>query len=141
MRRISTAVGLLLCAGTMMAAGPQQRTDAPANQGVQTAVDEKGVTRQPTTEEMSRLAAMAAFKPRTAVVPVTHGTGAVSIPLDETMDHLLVVRTEADGTLEISCTDDHQDAAKFIASSASLDTIMRVGPATKVRKAQRAEKE
>jgi hypothetical protein len=95
--------------------------------GVKAAVDSKGNLRPLTAAEQK---ALEPAQPRSfmKLQPKIHANGMVSIQLDESMDHAFVVRTDEEGTLGFACTDDHSEASAFVASSASLDTIMRIKP-------------
>lgn len=139
-RSVVLASVLCLCAGSIFGNEPQQRQDpgTPASSAMTAAVDAQGNLRQPTAAEQQALAAMSQARPSIMRLPVAHANGMVSIALDETHDHLLAVRTDEDGSLSLTCTDDHDDAARFTAASATLDTILRIQP---VKKSLQAERE
>lgn len=111
-----------------------------ASDGVQAAVDAKGNLRQPTMAEQRALAAGTQSKSLMRLQPKVHATGMVSIELDESFDHAFVIRMDEEGQFAFVCTDDHNEAASFKASSASLDTILRIKPAA-TRDFRNAERE
>ena len=111
-----------------------------ANDGVQAAVDAKGNLRQPTVAEQRALAAGTQSQSMMRLQPKVHATGMVSIELDESFDHAFVMRMDEEGQFAFVCTDDHTEAASFAASSASLDTILRIKPAA-TRDFRHAERE
>jgi hypothetical protein len=118
----------------MMAAqsADRQATD----NGVRTAVDANGNLRQPTIEEHRALDAATAARPSIMRVVTLSSTGGASASVDESNDHTLVARTDMDGNIVLICTDDSHAAATFAASTAPIDTILRLKPAQR-----RAERE
>jgi hypothetical protein len=138
-RLVVLVSALCFCAVSLFASAPQQRQDpgTPANAAVQAAVDAQGNLRQPTAAEQQALAAAANARPSIMRLPMVHANGMVSIALDESSDHLLVIRTDADGNLSLTCTDDHDEAARFTAAAASIDTIVRIQPGRKSLQAER----
>lgn len=110
----------LVVSGSLLAA-------APAQNSAQVAVDPSGKLRQPTPAEQRALSAQAAAA-RPSLLrlePKVHANGMVSIALDESFDHAYVVRTAEDGSLVFACTT-HDEAAHFVAQTASADTILRI---------------
>jgi hypothetical protein len=96
--------------------------------GVRAAVDAKGNLRPLTAAEEKALATPQRSFMR--ITPKVHANGMVSIELDESFDHAFVVRIDEEGNLDYTCTDDKEEAAKFAASAASIDSIMRIKPIT-----------
>lgn len=138
MRRSAFILGVCLLVAIPVAA--QQKEVQPAGSGVQAAVDEQGRLRQPTAEEIKALAAATASRPTLRLEPRVQSTGVV-IDLDESFDHAFVVRMDETGEISFVCTDNHDEAAAFQASEASLDTILRIKPATPARVNRNAERE
>jgi len=102
--------------------------------GMQVSVDENGQLRQPTAAEMQALAP----KARPSVMRVLTSGKAVGLALDESFDHMYVVRTDDEGNFVFTCTDDHSEAAAFAAKTAAVDTVLRIKPQTqRVRIAER----
>lgn len=101
---------------------------------MQVAVDENGQLRQPTAAEMQALAP----KARPSILRVLTSGTAIGLALDESFDHLYLVHTDDEGNFVFNCTDDHQEAAAFVARAAAIDTVLRIKPATqRVRIAER----
>ncbi|HYH05539.1 MAG TPA: hypothetical protein VEK11_00630 [Thermoanaerobaculia bacterium] len=101
---------------------------------MQVSVDENGQLRQPTAAEMQALAP----KARPSVMRVLTSGKAVGLALDESFDHMYVVRTDDEGNFVFTCTDDHSEAAAFAAKTAAVDTVLRIKPQTqRVRIAER----
>jgi hypothetical protein len=137
-RRSAFVLAVTLGVATSLFAASPVRQDSS-----QVAVDKNGNLRQPTAAEQRDLAAQSAsaqpVRSFLRLEPKVHASGMVSIALDETYDHAYVVRTEEDGSLSFVCTT-HDDASQFVASTASIDTIMRLKPAT-IAKQHRAAAE
>ena len=128
-RRSLLVLALCLFAFPLLAQVQEKQPD-----GMQVAVDENGQLRQPTPAEMQALAP----KVRPSIMRVTTSAQGIGITLDESFDHLYVVRTDEDGNLVFNCTDDHSEASAFVAKSAAIDTILRIQPQTqRVRIAER----
>jgi hypothetical protein len=134
-RSLSVLAALCLTAGSMMAAPPQKQQ---SGDGIVAAVDSNGNLRQPTAEEMRQAELQFHFPSRPSVMRITsHATGKSSMALDESFDHYYMARTDEDGTLVFTCTDDTQEALRFVATTASVDTIMRIHRTDKRQGAER----
>jgi endoglucanase Acf2 len=123
-RSLFVLAASLVVSGSLFAASPAQNA-------AQVAVDKNGNLRQPTQAEQRVLIEQAQATARPSILrlePKAHGNGMVSIALDESFDHAFVVRTDADGSIVFACTS-HDEAAQFVAETASLDTILRIKPA------------
>lgn len=119
-RTITYALAICVCAGSLLAAAPDQ----------QVAVDKNGQLRQPTAAEQRALVALAAARVAAPKVVTTHASGMVSIALDETTDHHFIGTTSEDGAFMFTCTDDHVAVtALSVGAMATYDTIMRIQPA------------
>lgn len=127
-RSLAYALAACVCAGSMLAASPDQ----------QVAVDRDGKLRAPTAAEQQELIALAAARVAAPKVVTTHANGTVSIALDETSDHHFVATTNEDGELVFTCTDDHVAVTALKAGAAkTTESIMRIRPA----RTQATEKE
>lgn len=131
--------GLCLLAAIPLAA-QQQQTMQPADPGMQAAVGENGQLRQPTAAEMQALAPATNARPTLERAVKIHAYG-ITIALDASFDHTYVVRTDEEGNFVFHCTDDHDEAAAFVARSAAIDTMLRIKPAERVQHTRLAERE
>jgi hypothetical protein len=141
-RSFAYALALSLTAGTVLAAAPERRTIGAAEAAaiaMRASVDAQGNLRQPTAEEIQKLIAQAeaAAPPSVMRISATAGAGGVGLAVSDAFDHAYLARTAADGNLVFTCTDDHVEAASFVAQSAQADTILRIRAGVK----RAAEKE
>ncbi|HEX2060623.1 MAG TPA: hypothetical protein VHK90_07770 [Thermoanaerobaculia bacterium] len=127
-----------MCLLATVAFAQQPEVKQP-DSGMQAAVDEHGQLRQPTPEEMKALTAVSQARPARLLIPQVTSQG-ISITLDESFDHMYVVRTDDDGNFVFTCTDDHSAASAFVAKTAAIETILRIKPAQPMR-ARIAERE
>lgn len=118
-RNITYALAVCVCAGSLLAATPDQ----------QVAVDKNGQLRQPTAAEQQALIGLAAARVAAPKVVTTHASGMVSIALDETTDHHFVATPDGDGAFTFTCTDDHVAVTALqVGATKTFDTIMRIRP-------------
>ena len=124
MRRRAFAVFLAVAmpAGVLMADPKRELPAASASQ--QVAVDESGQLRPPTIVEQQLLAT--AVRPERPLVLNILSNGVMSIALDDRFDHLLVASAGAAGSLELTCTDDHDFVSSLVTAPAPPETILRI---------------
>ena len=137
----SLAATLVVCLGTtaLFAAPPQPQQKSQATDDKQVvAVDPSGQFRGVTVERAVDLSAQAK-KPMNVLRPEVTSVGSAHIALDDTYDFYYVARTDEDGYLTFTCIDNKDAASKFVASAASIDTVLRIRPVPTVR--PRAERE
>jgi hypothetical protein len=133
----SSAVLLAVClsATAVFAAPPAQREVSATK--ITVAVDANGNFRQTTVQEQLVLATTP--RPSIMRMPVAAQSSRSNVvALDETHDHLLVARTDADGNIVIVCTDDHSVAADV--TSSTVDTVLRL-KTRELAKRMKAERE
>ena len=143
MKRIfAYALALSVTAGAVYAAPGERRSISAAEAAaiaMRASVDAQGNLRQPTAEEIQTLIgkAEATAPPSVMRISATAGSTAVGLAVSDAFDHAYLARTAADGNFVFTCTDDHVEAASFVAQSAQADTILRVRAGVK----RAAEKE
>jgi CHASE2 domain-containing sensor protein len=136
--RSHALLALSLFAATSLVAAPPDKTRQPQQGNIQVAVDADGKLRPPTVAEQRELQTQT--RSIVALQPVTHANGMGSISLGDEFDHTYIVRTAPDGALVFACTDDQDAAARFVAETATIDTILRLKPAP-TRRLRVAERE
>jgi hypothetical protein len=84
--------------------------------GQQAAADAPGKLRQATREEQAELAALSKnlSRPTESLQVVTRANGSKMIDLQDTFQEAVMVRKTADGKLETACTNNIEDAKKFL---------------------------
>jgi hypothetical protein len=84
--------------------------------GQQAAADSPGKLRQATREEQAELAALSKnlSRPTESLQVVTRANGSKMIDLQDTFQEAVMVRKTAAGKLEAACTNNIEDAKKFL---------------------------
>src|ERR1041385_4689188 len=86
------------------------------NNGQQAAANSPGHLRQATREEQAELAALSTNLSQSTegLVVVTRGDGSQTVDLQDRFQDAMLVRMGTDGELEEKCTNDFNDAVKFM---------------------------
>ena len=130
-RSLAYALAIGLTASPLFAASSERRSISAAEAAeiaMSAAVDQHGNLRQPTAAELRALIAEAeaAAPPSVMRIKSTGAGNGVGLAVSDAFDHTYLARTDADGSVVFTCTDDHVEAASFVTQAAPIDTILRV---------------
>lgn len=144
MRKFAVVAGLCLVASSILAQPAPRRAIGAAKAAelvMRVSVDENGQIRQPSVDEIRQLIAQAeAVAPPSIMLRTsTNAQPGVGLEVTDAFDHAYLSRTNADGALVFTCTDDHLEGAVFVAQTAPIESVMRLRPGQQRQRAAERE--